>query len=109
MKRPHSGSESWVYGLEKSGQYWGTLIDGRIRYRTLFQPGSDQHDELDEVILPLDGRYWVKVGDWARTLVPGEAAIIPRKTQHDSGVASNLVGSRYLVLLLDVSLIGLVQ
>lgn len=104
MPRPMASAEAWVYTVKNDGEYWGTLVDEKIRYKTLFEPGSDLHEDLDEVIIPLDGRYWVKIGGWSRTLVPGEAALIPRNTPHDSGTATNLVGTHFLVLLFNPSL-----
>ena len=46
----------------------------------------------------------MKVGDWSRTLAPGDVAVIPHGTPHDSGVATNLVGMHFLVLLFPKSL-----
>lgn len=104
MPRPMASAEAWVYTVKNEGKYWGTFVDEKIRYKTLFEPGSDLHENLDEVIVPLDGRYWVKIGDWSRTLVPGEAGLIPKNTPHDSGTATNLVGTHFLVLLFDPNL-----
>lgn len=104
MPRPTASAEAWVYYVEKAKKKWGILVDERIRYKTLFEPGKDKHDDLDEIIVPIEGRYWVRVGDWSRTLVPGEAALIPRGTDHDSGVATNLVGTHFLVLLFNSEL-----
>lgn len=101
MPRPTASAEAWVYDIRFDGEYWGTLVDERIRYKTLFKPGKDRHDDLDEIIVPLEGRYWVRSGEWARTLVPGEAAFIPKSTDHDSGTATNLVGTHFLVLLFN--------
>lgn len=104
MPRPIASAEAWVYTVKNNDKYWGTFVDERIRYKTLFEPGSDLHENLDEIIVPLDGRYWVKIGNWSRTFVPGEAAFIPKNTPHDSGTATNLVGTHFLVLLFDPSL-----
>lgn len=104
MPRPMASAEAWVYSVKDGEQYWGTFVDEKIRYKTLFEPGSDLHENLDEIIVPLDGRYWVKIGNWSRTLVPGEAGLIPKNTPHDSGTATNLVGTHFLVLLFDPSL-----
>lgn len=104
MPRPTASAEAWVYTIHKGDTYWGTLIDERIRYKTLFEPGQDRHENLDEIILPLEGRYWVRSGDWSRTLIPGEAGLIPRGTDHDSGTATNLVGTHFLVLLFNPEL-----
>ena len=97
--RPHARGDAWVFRIAQSGAFWGLLVDEQTRYKTRFEPGSEMHDDLDEVIVSLEGRYWVKVGDWSRTLSPGEAALIPRGIPHDSGVATNLVGIHFLVLL----------
>ena len=104
LPRPHASAEAWVYDVYKEDRYWGTLVDERVRYRTLFEPGKDRHDGLDEFIVPLEGRYWVRSGEWSRTLVPGEIAQIPRATDHDSGTATNLVGTHFLVLLFNPEL-----
>lgn len=104
MPRPMSSAEAWVYEIHRDGEYWATLVDERIRYKTLFEPGKDRHDDLDEFIIPLEGRYWVQSGKWSRTLVPGEAALIPKSTDHDSGTATNLVGTHFLVLLFNPKL-----
>jgi len=99
-----ASAEAWVYNIEEESKPWGILVDERIRYKTLFEPGQDCHEDLDEIIVPIEGRYWVKSGDWSRTLVPGEAAFIPKNTVHDSGTATNLIGTHFLVLLFDRSL-----
>lgn len=99
-----ASAEAWVYEVSCDGEYWGTLVDERIRYKTLFEPGKDRHDDLDELILPLEGRYWVQSGNWARTLVPGEAGFIPKSIDHDSGTATNLAGTHFLVLLFNPKL-----
>jgi AraC-like DNA-binding protein len=99
-----ASAEAWVYHVHENEKPWGILVDERIRYKTLFEPGQDCHENLDEIIVPLDGRYWVKSGDWSRTLVPGEVAFIPRETVHDSGTATNLIGTHFLVLLFDANL-----
>lgn len=104
MPRPVASAEAWVYEIHHNGQYRGTLVDERVRYKTLFEPGKDRHDDLDEFIIPLDGRYWVQSGKWSRTLVPGEATLIPKSTDHDSGTATNLVGRHFLVLLFNPKL-----
>lgn len=104
MPRPMASAEAWVYEIHHDGEFWGTLVDERIRYKTLFEPGKDRHDDLDEFILPLEGRYWVQSGKWSRTLVPGEVGVIPRSTDHDSGTATNLVGTHFLVLLFNPKL-----
>ena len=104
MPRPTASAEAWVYEIHRDGEYWATLVDEKIRYKTLFKPGKDRHDDLDEIIVPLDGKYWVQSGSWARTLVPGEAALIPRSVDHDSGTATNLVGTHFLVLLFSPKL-----
>jgi AraC-like DNA-binding protein/mannose-6-phosphate isomerase-like protein (cupin superfamily) len=101
MPRPMASAEAWVYTVKEEGRPWGTFVDEKIRYKTLFEPGSFIHEDLDEVIVPLEGRYWVRIGDWSRTLGPGEAGLIPRNTPHDSGTATNLVGTHFLVLLFD--------
>lgn len=102
--RPHARADAWVYEIKKDGHSWGLLVDEEIRYKTLFSPANDFHSEWDEIIVPLEGRYWVRVGAWSRTLSPGEIALIPRGTDHDSGIATNLVGTHFLVFLFDVSL-----
>ncbi len=98
-ERPKARAEAWVYRIELERKFWGLFVDERIRFKTLFEPSSDVHGDLDEVIVPIEGRYWVRVDQWARQLAPGEAALIPRGVSHDSGVATNLVGTRFLVLL----------
>lgn len=98
-KRPPATGEAWVYHVHNQGQLWGILVEERICHKTLFKPDSDRHDDLDEFIIPLEGCYWVRVGKWARTFSPGEMAVIPRSTDHDSGIATNLPGIRFLVLL----------
>lgn len=102
--RPLASAEAWVYRIELDTKFWGLLVDERIRYKTLFTPKSDRHDDLDEIIVPIEGRYWVKAGQWSRTLSPGEIALIPRGCDHDSGTATNLVGTHFLVLLFDPAL-----
>lgn len=104
MPRPMASAEAWVYSIKNSDQYWGTFVDEKIRYKTLFEPGSDLHQNLDEIIVPLEGRYWVQIGNWSRTLVPGEVGLVPKNTPHDSGTATNLVGTHFLILLFDSSL-----
>lgn len=104
MPRPMAAAEAWVYTVKNQQRPWGIFVDEKIRYKTLFEPGPDIHENLDEIIVPLEGRYWVKVGDWSRTLAPGEAGLIPKNTPHDSGTATNLVGTHFLVLLFDPSL-----
>jgi len=99
-----ASAEAWVYSVQHAQKPWGTFVDERIRYKTLFEPGADLHENFDEIIIPLEGRYWVKSGNWSRTLVPGEATFIPRNTPHDSGKASNLVGTHFLVLLFNPEL-----
>jgi len=99
-----ASAEAWVYNIRENGGPWGTLVDERIRYKTLFEPGQDCHEDLDEIIVPIEGRYWVQSGNWSRTMVPGEAAFIPRNTIHDSGTATNLIGTHFLVLLFHSSL-----
>ncbi len=44
-----------MYFVKNGEDSWGTFVDERIRYKTLFEPGSDLHDDLDEIIVPLDG------------------------------------------------------
>jgi hypothetical protein len=102
--RPHARGDAWVYEIAKAKKFWGLYVDEEIRYKTLFEPGSEAHPELDEIIIPLEGRYWVRVDKWSRTLAPGEMALIPRDTPHDSGIATNLVGTHFLVILFDKSL-----
>lgn len=102
--RPHARGDAWVYEINRDGRFWGLYVDEEIRYKTLFKPGSESHPELDEIIIPLEGRYWVKVSDWSRTLCPGEMALIPHGTPHDSGIATNLVGTHFLVILFEKSL-----
>ena len=104
QSRPHARGDAWVYEIQKGGAFWGLYVDEEIRYKTLFEPGNESHPTLDEIIVPLEGRYWVKVGDWSRTLAPGEMALIPRDISHDSGIATNLVGTHFLVLLFEKSL-----
>lgn len=96
-------ADAWVYEIQKNGAFWGLYVDEEIRHKTLFEPGNESHPHLDEIIIPLEGRYWVRVGDWSRTLAPGEMALIPRDTPHDSGIATNLVGTHFLVILFDRS------
>ncbi len=96
-----AAAEARVYTVSEDGKRRAIFVDEQIRHKTLFEPGSDEHADLDEIIVPLEARYWVRAGNWARTLVPGEAAMIPRKTPHDSGTATNLIGTRFLVLLFD--------
>jgi AraC-like DNA-binding protein len=104
QSRPHARGDAWVFRIERDGAFWGLLVDEQTRYKTRFEPGSEAHPELDEFIVCLEGRYWVRSGEWARTLVPGEAALIPRGVQHDSGVATNLAGMHFLVLLFPKAL-----
>lgn len=103
QSRPHARGDAWVFRIARDGTFWGLFVDEQTRYKTRFEPGSETHPELDEVIVCLEGRYWVKVGAWSRTLGPGEAALIPRGVPHDSGVATNLVGMHFLVLLFPKS------
>jgi AraC-like DNA-binding protein len=104
QSRPHARGDAWVYEIARSDKFWGLYVDEEIRYKTLFEPGSESHPELDEIIIPLEGRYWVRVDKWSRTLSPGEMVLIPRDTAHDSGIATNLVGTHFLVILFDKSL-----
>lgn len=97
-------AHAWVYEIQKDNAFWGLYVDEEIRHKTLFEPGSEAHPEMDEIIIPLEGRYWVQVGDWSRTLSPGEMALIPRGVSHDSGIATNLVGTHFLVILFNTSL-----
>jgi AraC-like DNA-binding protein len=99
QSRPQARGDAWVFRIERNGTFWGLLVDEQTRYKTRFEPGSESHDELDEFIVCLEGRYWVRVGAWSRTLSPGEVAVIPNGVAHDSGVATNLVGMHFLVLL----------
>lgn len=99
QSRPHARGDAWVFRVARDGAFWGLFVDEQTRYKTRFEPGTEAHPELDEIIVCLEGRYWVRVGDWSRTLSPGEAALIPHGVQHDSGVATNLVGMHFLVLL----------
>jgi AraC-like DNA-binding protein len=103
QSRPHARGDAWVFRVQKDGAFWGLLVDEQTRYKTRFEPGSESHAELDEIIVCLEGRYWVQVGAWSRTLAPGEAALIPHGVPHDSGVATNLVGMHFLVLLFPKS------
>lgn len=104
QSRPHARADAWVYEINRDNKFWGLYVDEEIRYKTLFEPGSESHPELDEIIIPLEGRYWVRVDEWSRTLAPGEMALIPRDTAHDSGIATNLVGTHFLVILFDKSI-----
>lgn len=104
MTRAQARGDAWVYSITRDDKRWGLFVDEEIRYKTLFKPGGESHPDWDEIIIPLLGRYWVKVGDWSRTLTPGECALIPRGVEHDSGIATNLVGTRFLVILFDRSL-----
>jgi AraC-like DNA-binding protein len=104
QSRPHARGDAWVYEIQKAEAFWGLYVDEEIRYKTLFQPRNESHPTLDEIIIPLEGRYWVRVGEWSRTLAPGEMALIPRDISHDSGIATNLVGTHFLVILFDKSL-----
>lgn len=99
QSRPHARGDAWVFQIENNGTFWGFLVDEQTRYKTRFEPGSETHDDLEEFIVCLEGPYWVRVGSWSRTLVPGEMALIPHGIAHDSGVATNLVGMHFLVLL----------
>ena len=99
QSRPHARGDAWVFRIRNDDAFWGLLVDEQTRYKTRFEPGSEVHEELDELIVCLEGRYWVRVGAWSRTLGPGEVALIPHGTPHDSGVATNLVGMHFLVLL----------
>ncbi|MEI6397973.1 MAG: AraC family transcriptional regulator, partial [Pseudomonadota bacterium] len=99
QSRPHARGDAWVFTIKRGEDFWGILVDEQTRYKTRFEPGSETHEELDEFIVCIEGRYWVKVGNWSRTLAPGEVAVIPNSTPHDSGVATNLVGMHFLVLL----------
>lgn len=101
---PQARGDAWVYEIKKAEKFWGLYVDEEIRYKTLFEPGNESHPDLDEMIIPLQGRYWVRVGKWSRTFSPGEMAVIPRDTPHDSGIATNLVGTHFLVILFDKSL-----
>src|SRR4051812_15978781 len=92
QSRPRARGDAWVFRIERNGVFWGLLVDEQTRYKTRFEPGSESHDELDEFIVCLEGRYWVRVSSWSRTLAPGEIAVIPNGVAHDSGVATNLVG-----------------
>ncbi len=87
-KRPHARGDAWVYTITKDSDFWGLFVDEEIKYKTLFTPGSETHPELDEFIIPLLGKYWVKVDDVSRTLAPGECALIPRGCAHDSGIGN---------------------
>ena len=51
MPRPMASAEAWVYSVKNGDQYWGTFVDEKIRYKTLFEPGSDIHEDLDEIIV----------------------------------------------------------
>jgi len=99
QSRPQARGDAWVFRIERQGVFWGLLVDEQTRYKTRFEPGSESHEELDEWIVCLEGRYWVRVGSWSRTLAPGEIAVIPHGIAHDSGVATNLVGMHFLVML----------
>jgi AraC-like DNA-binding protein len=99
MSRPKARGDAWVYKITRGQSEWGIFVDRDIRHRTLFEPGGEVHPELDEIIIQLEGTYWVKVAAWAKTLSPGEAALIPAGIEHDSGIATNLVGTHFLVLL----------
>jgi AraC-like DNA-binding protein len=90
--------DAWVYRIRRGSDDWGIFVDRDIRHRTLFEACGEVHPERDEIIVQLKGTYWVKVADWTRTLSPGEAALIPAGVEHDAGIASNLVGTRFLVL-----------
>jgi AraC-like DNA-binding protein len=90
--------DAWVYGIKCGDRDWGIFVDRDLRHRTLFEARSEAHAELDEVIVQLKGTYWVKIASWTRTLLPGEAALIPAGTEHSAGIASNLVGTHFLVL-----------
>jgi AraC-like DNA-binding protein len=90
--------DAWVYGIKCGDRDWGIFVDRDLRHRTLFEARSEAHAELDEVIVQLKGTYWVKIASWTRTLLPGEAALIPAATEHSAGIASNLVGTHFLVL-----------
>ena len=90
--------DAWVYRIQHGNRDWGIFVDRDIRHRTLFKAGGEVHKELDEIIVQLKGTYWVKVAGWTRTLSPGEAALIPAGIEHDAGIASNLVGTHFLVL-----------
>jgi AraC-like DNA-binding protein/mannose-6-phosphate isomerase-like protein (cupin superfamily) len=95
---PGVRGDAWLYCVLRDGQDWGVFVDRDIRRRTLFEVGAEVHPDRDEIIVQLSGRYWVRVGSWTRTLAPGEAALIPAGVEHDAGVATNLVGSHFLVL-----------
>jgi AraC-like DNA-binding protein len=90
--------DAWVYGIKRGDREWGIFVDRELRHRTLFEARSEVHAELDEVIVQLKGTYWVKIASWTRTLLPGEAALIPAGIEHNAGIASNLVGTHFLVL-----------
>lgn len=94
------GAEVHVHRVFLGGAPWAILVDEKIRHKTSFAPSPHEHTAWDELIVPLDGRYWVKSGEWQRTLAPGEAALIPGGVGHDSGIASNLPGTWFLVLLM---------
>jgi AraC-like DNA-binding protein len=90
--------DAWVYSIKRGDREWGTFVDRDLRHRTLFEARSEVHAELDEVIVQLKGTYWVKIASWTRTLLPGEAALIPAGIEHNAGIASNLVGTHFLIL-----------
>ncbi|HEY6420602.1 MAG TPA: helix-turn-helix domain-containing protein [Candidatus Binataceae bacterium] len=100
-RRPESRGEAWVYTISRAGAPWGMLIEERIRSRVLFESTAHDHARWDEAILPLEGRYWTRVGPWTRTLVPGEAALIPAGLGHESGIADNPTGVHFIVVLLS--------
>lgn len=104
VRRPRARAEAWVFEVKRGGKAWATLVDERIPGRALFESARERHDALDEVILPLRGRYWVRVGGWARTLSVGEAALIPRGVDHDSGITTPSAGTRFLVALFPAGL-----
>jgi AraC-like DNA-binding protein len=100
-RRSEARGEAWVYTINRAGAPWGMLIEERIRSRVLFESTAHDHLRWDEAILPLEGRYWTRVGPWTRTLVPGEAALIPAGLAHESGIADNPAGVHFMVVLLS--------
>lgn len=101
MRRPEARADAWVFDIKRAGREWGTLVDERVRSHALFQPSDHHHERWDEAIVVLEGRYWVRIGSWSRTLVPGEAGLIPADLKHESGIANNPTGVHFLVLLLS--------
>jgi len=99
-RQPKARGESWVYTVMRDGAAWGILVDERVRSRSLFESSRHHHAQWDEAIVPLEGCYWVGIDSWSRTIAPGEAALIPGGLEHESGIADNLRGIHFLVLLI---------